>query len=105
FLFVSDRTFIDKKSKKRLIIFFVTFIIGISIFFFSSEVFSNLFMGSVEKLTNKESSYQGRIVAVLANFNIWIENPLFGSGVNALVESVESGMQSNFSYSTSHNTS
>ncbi|WP_075981922.1 O-antigen ligase family protein [Bacillus massilinigeriensis] len=96
----------ENNSNKKIYFLSVLFLIlSITFIFFKSYEFSYMFTDTVDKFTNKESSYQGRMVAILANLKLWGDSPILGSGIQALANSVKDVMQTQFSYSTVHNTS
>jgi hypothetical protein len=93
------------KEKKILISFVFTLILMCFLFYSSSEHFRYLVTYTMEKLTNQESSYQGRTVAIISNLTIWLNNPLFGNGIVSGMHQTLELMQNNSRFSVSHNTS
>lgn len=106
-ILVSNRTSkaFNKLNRKIIASTLLILLFSILIVLVTSENFSAMMTSTMEKLTQRESSFQGRIVAVLANLSFWIENPFFGHGIEALGSSVRGHMLSKFNFSTAHNTS
>ncbi|WP_100401589.1 O-antigen ligase family protein [Bacillus sp. FJAT-42315] len=105
FFETKDRESQIAQANKKKIAWFVSILAASGfIFYFMSDNFSYMFTNTVEKLTEKESSYQGRMVAILANFSFWLEHPIFGGGINAF-SIIKSQMEKSFAFSTTHNTS
>jgi hypothetical protein len=94
-----------KKNKKIIAIFVLIILFFGSVLFLYNNIFSNMLVGTVDKLLYKESSYQGRMVAIFANLLVWIESPFFGHGIIELIGQTLEYMQNNYVFSTSHNTS
>ncbi|PAQ13794.1 hypothetical protein CD798_13265 [Bacillaceae bacterium SAOS 7] len=105
FFETKDRESQIAQANKKRIAWFVSILTASGfIFYFMNDNFSYMFTNTVEKLTEKESSYQGRMVAILANFSFWLEHPIFGGGINAF-SIIKSQMEKSFAFSTTHNTS
>lgn len=95
------------KLNRRKIIFigvaFATLMIGL---YYSNADFRNLFQTTFNKLTNKESSFSIRVIAVVANLVAWANSPIFGNGLTkGLLELSLGFLEKNKFYSTTHNTS
>ena len=94
-----------KKNKRILVIFIVLVLIMTIFFYFINDTFRYIFIGATEKLMKRTSSFQGRVVAVYANLKTWIKRPIFGSGIVKGIGETLKGMQTDYSFSTGHNTS
>lgn len=94
------------KKNKRIIASSLIIIIIISFFIFLfNDNFKEMVLGTFDKVSEDNSSFQGRTVAIWVNLVVWISNPFFGSGINSLISTTLELLKNNSSYSTSHNTS
>lgn len=93
-------------SKKKILLFVSIILVGAFILYLTNHEFNIMFTRTIDKLVQKESSYQGRIVALSANLLTWIEKPLFGNGITiGLLEKTLTRMKTGYDFSTVHNTS
>lgn len=94
-----------KKNKRILVIFIVLILIMTIFLYFINDIFRYMFIDSIEKLTKKTSSFQGREVAIYANLKTWTKKPIFGNGIVKGIEGALNSMMNDYGFSTSHNTS
>ena len=71
--------FLNKKNKKRLLIFFSTFIILFSIFVSNIEIVKNRYAELFNIFSNFSGSSYGKLY--VSGFEIWKKNPINGVGV------------------------
>ncbi len=97
---------ISYEHKKRFLVLLVVFIFSVAALFVFNDGFNTIVTESIVKLVARESSFQGRLVAILANLEAWAERPFFGGGITyGLTGLAMQKMLYSFGYSTAHNTS